>query len=239
MSCALQTKLNTVPLGQAIVRIVRMIVATVQADVCGLGLSSSATYVAIRMMRDSPADPSTGGKTPAQALRDAGAPSALEGLVSLGGDEFARLVFQAICSSRAGAWTTYATPYSSDPKTLGFTQGACVDYTDARLTALVASLDAMVISLFADAPPEAQAAQMKQQLANTIRMELAGASVATCEQQVGRALEGFAVQAVSGHAALNTIRAEIALALCAGKANDSMSVEAFATHVAGVIVDGA
>ena len=247
MSCALQSQLNTVPLGASIVRIVQMIVAMAQVDVCGLGVSSSAMYAALRSaswkLGDSYARPRAGTRAPEAAV------TGLEQLVALGGDNFARLVFQGICSARRGKWTTYPTPYTSDtPTILKFDLGACAPYTDARLTALVVSLDTGIRE-FAAMYPCSDTAAVKKMLASGI---VSGMAQATCEAHIESAMRALAASmtgsdspafqmvydGAAGHPAINTIRAEIALAFCAGT-QGSMSAAGFAEHVAGVLVDGA
>jgi hypothetical protein len=242
MSCALQSQLSTVPLGASIVRIVQMIVAMAQVDVCGLGVSSSAMYAALRAAALK-TETRAGSGAPAEAVK------ALQQLLDLGGDKFARLVFQGICSARRGKWTTYPTPYTSDtPTVLRFDLGACEPYTDARLTALVASLDTGIRE-FAAMYPCNDTAAVKTMLASGI---VSGMPQATCEAHIESAMRALAASmmrsdspafqmvydGVAGHPAINTIRAEIALAFCAGT-QGPMSAASFAEHIAAVLVDGA
>jgi hypothetical protein len=242
MSCALQTQLETVPLGRSIVRIVQMIVALVQTDMCGLGLSSSAMYAALRAFAQTRAAPRAGTTAFDAAV------TGLDELVLLGGDKYARLVFEAACSARRGKWTTHPTPYTSDtPTVLSFDLGACAPYTDARLTALVASLDAAV-RLVAASPPCGDRAAARTMVAGGIA---SGLDRATCAEHVESAMRALAVTmggaeggavtmgVIAGHPAMNTIRAEIAYAFCGQAQAQAMTAAGFAEHVADVLVDGA
>ena len=239
MSCALQTQLETVPLGKSIVRIVQMIVALVQTDMCGLGLSSSAMYAALRAFAQTRAAPRAGTTAFDAAV------TGLDELVLLGGDKYARLVFEAACSARRGKWTTHPTPYTSDtPTVLSFRPGR------------VRAVHRRAPDRARREPRRGGPARRREPAVRRPRGGQddgisSGLDRATCAEHVESAMRALAVTmggaeggavtmgVIAGHPAMNTIRAEIAYAFCGQAQAQAMTAAGFAEHVADVLVDGA
>jgi hypothetical protein len=233
MDCGLQEierRFNQTTAGQAIMRIVRMIITTAQMDLCQPGIASAFAYTVLSTKTNEMGTKLTTGD-----------------VWSLEGDEFARAVLRMLCEARAGNWNraplsyhrigqkntplTYTPVYSS----------ACT--TDPRLATLVSSINQVLNDakwLIYDCSETGKALRIRswhQAIVDKITP-----STRECEAHLNAMMNTIigakeSAYIMTNTEALDAIRKEIAVMLCYG-ATGNLDARAFAYQVARVLVNG-
>jgi hypothetical protein len=238
MECSwqeLETKFKSSDLGAAFTRIVRIIIALMQADICGGGFGSAAAYALLATKK-------TNTNTSELAL------------MQLGGDEFARTVLNALCGMNAGNWSrppssdygNVAFPGVGPSSTLAFTvfednNAKCV--ANDRLAQVARAAETVIRNLLMSIDcTDSKKADLVNQL-KVMLVGLDGPSAArTCINHVHDRIKNIdTMNLITGHDALALIRHEIAVALCPQTSRELrvLTNEEFAGQVAALFVDAA
>ena len=224
---AIEERLKKTPLGLAISRIVRIIIAMTKHELCGNGLAASAVFSILATKSPEPGLPSTD-------------------IAALGGEIFATKVISMLCEANPGSWNRQPAAYNvvAQAQPLEFTPlyGAPCS-NDTRLETLVTALQSifsMISGLMGCSSAERKAAKVRDirdYITQAIgdRISLSGTCASHANELISRE---FRVDVFSRHEAIVYIGNEIAKAVCEGSTRD-LTGEDFAAYVANMLVDGA